>query len=130
VIVQNAVRVINPRPPIDNEEHEKYGEYALPSFNSSGETLAAEGVETADILDLGPFERFVFVMLILEHYSEHECSILLGCPRRDVIAARARGLQQLRSAMELHPERQVNVSSEKAQLHDNCRSAVENLLHV
>jgi DNA-directed RNA polymerase specialized sigma24 family protein len=108
-IIQNAVRVINPRrSPIDNE---KYEEYAPPSFNGSGETLAVERAEIADVLDLRPFERFVFVMLILEHYSEHECSILLGCPRRDVIAARARGLQQLRTAMELHPERQVNVSS-------------------
>ena len=120
-IIQNAVRVINPR---------RIEEYAPPSFNSSGETLAVEGVEIRDVLDLGPFERFVFVMLVLEHYSEHECSILLGCPRRDVIAARVRGLQRLRSAMELHAGHQVNVSSEKSGLHDHCRSAVEDLLHV
>jgi hypothetical protein len=36
------------------------------------------------------FERFVFVMLVLEHYSEHECSLLLSCSRQDVIAARNR----------------------------------------
>jgi DNA-directed RNA polymerase specialized sigma24 family protein len=127
VIIQNAVRVINPRPPI--EKYEKY-EYAPPSFNGSGETLALERAEIADVLDLRPFERFVFVMLILEHYSEHECSILLGCPRRDVIAARVRGLQRLRSAMGLHAGHQVGVSSEKPGLHENCRSAVEDLLHV
>jgi DNA-directed RNA polymerase specialized sigma24 family protein len=121
VIIQNAVRVINPRP---------IEEYAPPSFNSSGETLAGEGAEIAAVLDLGPFERFVFVILVLEHYSEHECSILLGCPRRDVIAARVRGLQQLRSAMELHAGYQVNVSSEEPGLHGNCRSVVEDLLHV
>jgi DNA-directed RNA polymerase specialized sigma24 family protein len=130
-IIQNAVRVINPRrPPIDNEKYEKYEEYAPSSFNSSGETLAVEGAEIADVLDLAPFERFVFVMLVLEHYSEHECSILLGCPRRDVIAARVRGLQQLRSAMELHAGQQGNVSSGKSELQNNCRSAVEDLLHV
>jgi DNA-directed RNA polymerase specialized sigma24 family protein len=121
VIVQNAVRVINPR---------RIEEYPPPSFNSSGETPAVEGAEIAGVLDLGPFERFVFVMLVLEHYSEHECAILLGCPRRDVIAARVRGLQRLRSAMELHAGHQVSVSSEKPGLHDNCRSAVEDLLHV
>jgi DNA-directed RNA polymerase specialized sigma24 family protein len=131
VIIQNAVRAINPRrPPIDNEKYEKYEEYAPPSFNGSGETLAVEGVEIRDVLDLGPFERFVFVMLVLEHYSEHECSILLGCPRRDVFAARVRGLQRLRSAMGLHAGHQVDVSSEKPGLHENCRSAVEDLLHV
>ena len=120
-IIQNAVRVINPR---------RIEEYAPPSFNSSGETLAVEGAEIADVLDLAPFERFVFVMLVLEHYSEHECSILLGCPRRDVIAARVRGLQQIRSAMELHAGQQGNASSGKSGLQNNCRSAVEDLLHV
>jgi DNA-directed RNA polymerase specialized sigma24 family protein len=126
VIIQNAVRVINPqRPPI-----EKYEEYAPQNFNSSGETLAVEGAEIAGVLDLEPFERFVFVMSVLEHYSEHECSILLGCQRRDVIAARVRGLQRLRSPMELHAGHQVNVSSETPGLHENCRSVVEHLLHV
>jgi DNA-directed RNA polymerase specialized sigma24 family protein len=160
VIIQNAVRVINPRPPIDNEKYEQYDEYASPGFNSSGETLTVEGAEIGSVLDLEPFERFVFVMLVLEHYSEHECSILLGCPRRDVIAARVRGLQRLRSATELHAGRQVDVGSAKPGsakagsakpgsakpgsakagsakagstkpgLNDNCRSAIEDLLHV
>jgi DNA-directed RNA polymerase specialized sigma24 family protein len=107
-IIQNAMRVINPR---------RSEEYAPPSFNSGGETLAVEEVEIAAVLDLEPFERFVFVMLVLEHYSEHECSVLLGCPRRDIIAARVRGLQRLRSAMELRSGPQVN-------------SAVDDLLHV
>jgi DNA-directed RNA polymerase specialized sigma24 family protein len=85
-IIQNAVRVINPRPT---------EEYAASSFNGNGRALAEEPADTAAILDLAPFERFVYVMLVLEHYSEHECSILLGCARRDVIAARMRALQQI-----------------------------------
>jgi DNA-directed RNA polymerase specialized sigma24 family protein len=64
-------------------------------FNSSDKTLAEEQAEIAAVLELSPFERFVFVMSVLEHYSEHECSILLGCSRRDVIAARTRALQQV-----------------------------------
>jgi DNA-directed RNA polymerase specialized sigma24 family protein len=51
--------------------------------------------EVSAILELSPFDRFVFVMSALERYSDHECSILLGCARRDVIDARARGLQHL-----------------------------------
>jgi DNA-directed RNA polymerase specialized sigma24 family protein len=120
-IIQNAVRLVNPRP---------IEEYAPPSFNSSGETLAVEGAELAAVLDLGPFERFIFVMLVLEHYSEHECSILLGCSRREVIAARVRALQQLRSTMEMHAGHQENVGSEKPGLPDHCRSALGDLLHV
>jgi hypothetical protein len=120
---KNAVRLINPRP---------IEEFAPTSFNSSGETQTVEWAELAAVLDLGPFERFVFVMSVLEHYSEHECSILLGCSRQDVIAARIRALQQLGNAMEFHAKRQVNVNvgSEKAGLDDNCRSVLEDLLHI
>ena len=35
------------------------------------------------------------VMSVLERYSDLDCSVLLGCARRDVIAARIRGLQQI-----------------------------------
>jgi DNA-directed RNA polymerase specialized sigma24 family protein len=122
-IIQNAVRLINPRP---TEEYDPSG------FSRSGETLAVEGAELAAVLDLGPFERFVFVMSVLEHYSEHECSILLGCSLRNMLAARSRALQQLRRAMELHAEakERENVGSEKPGLHDNSRSVLEDLLHV
>ena len=85
-IIQNAVRVINPRP---MEEH------APSSFDSGGTTLAVEQVETAAVLQLEPFERFVYVMSVLERYSDLDCSVLLGCARRDVIAARIRALQQI-----------------------------------
>jgi DNA-directed RNA polymerase specialized sigma24 family protein len=123
VIIQNAVRVVKPRP---------IEEYAPPSFNSTRETPAVDEAELdlADILDLGPFERFVFVMLVLEHYSEHECSILLGCSRRDVIAARSRALQQIRSAMGSNLERHVRINSKGPGLTDNWCSALEDLLHI
>ena len=85
-IIQCAVRVINPRPTKEN---------APSGFNRSDNTLAGEPAEIAAVLELSPFERFVFVMSVLEHYSEHECSLLLGCSRRDVMAARIRALQQI-----------------------------------
>jgi hypothetical protein len=89
-IIQNAVRVINPRP---MEEH------APSSFNSGGKTMTAEQAEIAAaleaVLDLGPFARFVYVMSVLERYSDQERSILLGCAPRDVIAARIRALRQI-----------------------------------
>jgi DNA-directed RNA polymerase specialized sigma24 family protein len=58
--------------------------------------------EVGEILELAPFERFVFVMSVLERYSAHDCSLLLGCLRRDVVAALARALQHLGSSMNLH----------------------------
>ena len=115
-IIQNAVRVINPRPMQEN---------APSSFNGSGRTLVTEPAEIAAILELEPFERFVYVMSVLERYSDQDCSVLLGCSRRDVNAARIRALQQIGSAMELHVNQQVNVGSWKPALDDNCRAVVE-----
>ena len=85
-IIHNAVRVINPRP---TDEH------APPSLNSDGKTPTGEEAEIAAVLELGPFERFVYVMSVLERYSDQDCSVLLGCAQRDVIAARIRALQQI-----------------------------------
>jgi hypothetical protein len=48
----------------------------------------------AAILLLDAFERFVFVMSILEEQSDDECAILLRCSRRDVMMARLLALKQ------------------------------------
>lgn len=120
-IIQSAVRVINPRP---TEEHDRV------SFDSNRRTEAIEQGEIGPVLELEPFERFVVVMLVLEHYSEHECSLLLSCSPRDVIAGRNRALQQLRGAMELHVNQQASVGSEKLGSHDNYGSALEDVLQV
>jgi hypothetical protein len=40
------------------------------------------------------FERFVFVMSILEEQSDEDCAILLRCSRRDVMMARVLSLQR------------------------------------
>jgi hypothetical protein len=85
-IIQNAVRVINPRP---------VKEQAPSRFDSGGTTLAVEQVEKAAVLQLEPFERFVYVISVLERYSDLDCSVLLGCEGRDVIAARIRAFEQI-----------------------------------
>jgi DNA-directed RNA polymerase specialized sigma24 family protein len=120
-IIQNAVRLINPRP---------VEESFPPSLNRGGEARRSEPAEIAGVLELAPFERFVFVMSVLEHYSDHECSILLGCSPRDVIATRSRALQQIGSAMGSHLERQVSVDSERPGSTDTCRSDLKELLPI
>jgi hypothetical protein len=47
------------------------------------------------IVGLDAFERFVYVMSVLEKQSDDDCSTLLGCSRRDVIIARALALERL-----------------------------------
>jgi DNA-directed RNA polymerase specialized sigma24 family protein len=92
VIIQNALRMINARP----------SDRSVTSVSITGDhgTLAAERPEIAAVLQLQSFDRFVFVMSVLEGYSDHDCSILLSSTRRDVVAARARALQQLGNAAE------------------------------
>jgi DNA-directed RNA polymerase specialized sigma24 family protein len=85
-IIQCAVRVVNPRPMEEGD----------PLISNGGrDRWASEREETVAILGLRPFERFVFVMSVLERYSDQDCSVLLGCARRDVVAARLRAFQQL-----------------------------------
>jgi hypothetical protein len=66
----------------------------------------------ARIVGLNSFERFVFVMSVLEKYSDQDCSLLLGCFRQDVINARTAAILHLASviiASETQPERDVIV---------------------
>src|SRR5260370_79300 len=93
-VIQCAVRVVNPRPLEEGDPS---------AFNSSRNPWAVEQEEMAAILELRPFERFVYVISVLERYSDQDCSVLLGCARRDVVAARIRAFQQLetRSAFTL-----------------------------
>jgi hypothetical protein len=50
------------------------------------------------VLRLKNFDRFVFVMSVLERYSDQDCKILLGCSRQDVGRARMRALAALAAA--------------------------------
>jgi DNA-directed RNA polymerase specialized sigma24 family protein len=52
-------------------------------------------VKISAVLGLVPFERMVYVMTVLENYSDHECSLLLGCARRDVLPIRTRALEEI-----------------------------------
>jgi hypothetical protein len=64
----------------------------------------------ARIAVLNSFERFIFIMSILEKYSVHECSLLLGCHRQDVISARTAAIRHLAgvaTATKTQPERGV-----------------------
>jgi hypothetical protein len=47
------------------------------------------------ILGLNAFERFVYVMSVLEKQSDDDCSTLLRCSPRDVIIARALACERL-----------------------------------
>jgi len=50
----------------------------------------------AGIATLRPFNRFVYVMSVLEKMSDTECALLLDCSVREVVAAKKRALQTMR----------------------------------
>jgi hypothetical protein len=84
-IIQCAVRIINPRPMQEDS----------PSGSNRSDETGMEQPEIAAVLGLRPFDRFVYVMSVLERYSDHDCSVLLGYPRSDIVEARLRAFQQI-----------------------------------
>jgi hypothetical protein len=121
VIIVSAVRAISPRP------MEETGRSSFALVSGNGKTPPVEQVEIAAVLALEPFERFVYVMTILERYSDQDCSFLLGCARRDVVAARTRAFEQIGSAMASHSSQLPPASSEKP-LSDVRRSSLLDVL--
>jgi DNA-directed RNA polymerase specialized sigma24 family protein len=49
---------------------------------------------------LATFERFVFVLSVLEGYSVSECATLLACILQDVVSARAAALKRVAAAQQ------------------------------
>jgi DNA-directed RNA polymerase specialized sigma24 family protein len=93
MIIQNAIRMVGPAP-----EHtpDRRREVATLRVIDTGTKAKAQSDASLDaILSLGTFERFVFVMSVLEHYSDQDCSILLACSRRDVVLARTRAAEHI-----------------------------------
>jgi|ERR1700678_1644129 hypothetical protein len=90
-IIQSAIRELNPGPRRGNSFS------SLAAFPYVGELSSSRDghFELDSVLKLEDFERFVFVMSILEHYSDYDCTLLLGCTRRDIEEARTRALAHL-----------------------------------
>lgn len=90
-IITNAIRMLGPRPDKETAGAETdrgaRGRMGLPK-------------ELAALLSLPDFERFVFVMSILEGYPRRECRLLLDCSISDVAQAQIRALRRLRAVAE------------------------------
>jgi hypothetical protein len=94
-IMLQAIRLLCSRP---GEATESNGSRLSPLIGNVAAEVQAHP-DFARIVALNSFERFVFVMSILERYSAQECSLLLGCFRRDVINAQAAVVHHLASAV-------------------------------
>jgi len=115
-IVQNAIRMIQPGPGIGEPGRnldEPMTRSTMTQSTMTGSTVTGStttGSTTtgsrmiAAVANLSVFERFVFVMSVLERYTDQECSLLLDTTRGEVVAARTRALQQIASSTELNPK--------------------------
>lgn len=125
VVILNAVRILRPRP----EDGNGGARSSFDPVNNNGKALPSPlQAEIAAVLGLEPFARFVYVITVLERYSDQECSVLLGSTRRDVVAARTHAFQQLASETEKHNQRQTSASAEKPALHERRNSALRLLV--
>jgi hypothetical protein len=87
-VVKNAIRMISP---LRRETRIA----TMPHFPM--EPLSEAGTPAAAILRLQPFDRFVYVLSVLERYSDRECAILLNSTGEEVVDARIRAMQRLAS---------------------------------
>jgi hypothetical protein len=90
VIVKNAIREMNLQP-------SHFTSSALPTVFSHYPQPSGpiEHFHGDAVLRLADFERFVFVLSVLEHYREYECALLLGCSPSEVREARVRAIEEL-----------------------------------
>jgi hypothetical protein len=93
MIIQNAIVLVRPEPT-------RLTASALASHNGAARAVTKQP-EIGAVIALPTFERFVFVISVLEGYSAKNCSLLLASTRADVIAARTRALRSLGISAEL-----------------------------
>jgi hypothetical protein len=84
-VLKQAIQMIMPTPQYTDS-------VSLMSLARSG--MPAENDPFAAILLMDAFDRFVFVMSILEEQSDGECAHLLRCSQRDVTIARLVALKR------------------------------------
>jgi hypothetical protein len=113
-IILKAIRMIRPRLTDGRAA-------SAPDLSSS--PVMTERSEIAAIVELPPFERFVFAMSVLERYSDQDCSLLLSCTRRDVMEARTRALQQMGSAEEFR-RKVASITADQKTLRDDLGPAL------
>ena len=107
IVIENAIRELKPQPRL-----------ARPNPSATVFPYCGELSSTQDghfdldaILALEDFERFVFIVSVLEHYSEHECSLLLGCSPRQIRETQGRAFAELRNSAGSVFPRKVTVES-------------------
>lgn len=96
-IIQNAIHALHPHPHYVN---------SFPPTSTKQSTVRDAGItplKINSVLVLEAFDRFVFVLTVLEQYTDRECAILLNCPFQEVSKARFRAYEQVLNLSRVPP---------------------------
>jgi DNA-directed RNA polymerase specialized sigma24 family protein len=99
-IIKNAIKALAPAVAAngaghgDGPELNEIKAVAAANFKSGD---AQKDSTLAAVLELDTLSRVVFVMAVLENYSERESATLLGCTVHDVVAAKAHAIRYVAS---------------------------------
>jgi hypothetical protein len=90
-IIRNAIRELQPR------SHGDSSSSAESVFRYRGKLPNIRGghFKTASVLALEDLERFVFVISVLERYSDRDCAVLLGCSHPKVRQVRTQAISNI-----------------------------------
>jgi DNA-directed RNA polymerase specialized sigma24 family protein len=93
-LIETAIAIVSPASRRHGQNRDFWG---------AGQHDTQRECEIDAVTKLDPFERFVFVMSILERYSNWDCALLLGCSMNKVAHARMTALRRLPGLAALHP---------------------------
>jgi hypothetical protein len=94
-VIKTAIRSMSPAP-FGSARRSLSGNCSNPNFDPD--------VSIECVLEQPAFDRFVFVMSVLEGYSDRDCALLLSCSCADVVETRIRTFQQIsRRVTETYP---------------------------
>ena len=89
-VVRNAINQVHPSPELSSQTLQTRTPVSIPLSTLQRAPVAA-------IMSLDSFERFVFIMSVLERYSDQDCRAMLGVSRQEVATARANAIEKVAS---------------------------------
>jgi hypothetical protein len=96
MLIQNAIRMLQPSPT------SRESSWPTPDFPYKSLTAPKEYCfDIARVLELEDFERFVFVLSVLDQHSDRDCAFLLDSSVEDIRNARINALEQLAASISM-----------------------------
>jgi len=133
-ILASAIRMIHPRPQLATENYQSANEPGTGEHAGVGHAAVASHMGTFDeevmaIIALPAFQRFAFVMSVLEGYSNREASLLLDCSVTELVTARTHALERIGGRPELH-RKLAGIDATEASLADAGAAYVSRVMSL